>query len=284
MSKIKLSRKEKQLKAKIDKSPLFSSSAKLSQSARSNAHIKKYGEGYNTYYNNLTCPKCKEPRAYVNLSIPRHAYCNRKDKCQWTGLLSELIPETDYEKEYPASKEDPRRPARMYLTKERGLREQVLQEVDYIYKPTVREGIGAVLFKVGEYDDKKPIYNGRLLRNPASKDRSHNQGPISGKIFLHPKVDYGKQCIIVEGIIDALSLIDMGFPAISILSANPNPENYKEQLPKSEEYILLFDADSAGRKARYAWNKWLADEVISKLFDTQPDFKKEEESEQERTE
>jgi hypothetical protein len=165
--------------------------------------------------------------------------------------IRDLFPELfkTIEKEHPATKEDPNRPARVYL-QSRGIH-QALEGLSYQYWPNVRKsGSGAVMFPVG---DDKTVYNGRLLSPPPGEGKTHNKGSTAGRYWQHPGLTYDPniETFITEGIVDSLSLIEMGCQAIAVLSAGQDPGNV--DLSAFGKLVFAFDNDPAGRRALKKW-------------------------------
>ncbi len=103
-----------------------------------------------------------------------------------------------------------------------------------------------------QIDDE--TWNGRLF-NPKGKDKSHNHGPATGKIWKHPAAEYNpeKETFATEGIIDALSLIEIGKQAVAILSSVSDPE--KTDLSEFRKLVFAFDNDASGWQALKKWKK-----------------------------
>ena len=104
---------------------------------------------------NLVCPVCGDKTAWAYTAEPWAICCNRGSQCNARTKTLELVPELrrDVERDYPATKADPHRPAREYLLS-RGITPEALKGVDFRYQATARQtGSGAVMFFVGK-DDK----------------------------------------------------------------------------------------------------------------------------------
>lgn len=206
---------------------------------------------------NLICPACGDKSAWAfnidksNGNAPGAIICNRKNECGVSTKTIELFNLTlDIEKEYKPSKTEPNKPATEFL-KSRGLTKISLDELDHRYWKTTRKGVkcGAVMFPIGKDSKGKEILNGRLL-NPAQDDgKTHNHGSTTGLYWQHnaQPLDVGKPVFITEGIIDALSLIEMGQQAIAVLSSGQDPS----KLSGLDQYLLIlaFDNDKAGVNA-----------------------------------
>ncbi|MCL6584878.1 MAG: toprim domain-containing protein, partial [bacterium] len=115
-------------------------------------------------------------------------------------------------------------------------------------------GKGGVMFKVAD-----GVYNGRIFNPPPGEGKTHNQGSTSGVVWKHPglKYDYDKPIYIVEGIIDALSLIEIGLQAIAVLSSGQDP--IKLNLSEFRNIVFAFDSDEAGASALRNWKKHYPD-------------------------
>lgn len=202
----------------------------------------------------LTCPVCGIPGStWCYLSLPMSINCNRLNQCQArTKTLQLFNILRDIEKEFAPTKSDKKRPARVFL-ETRGIK-QALNGLKYSYWPNIRQtGRGAVMFPVGKDNKGKTVYNGRLL-NPRRKDgKTHNSGSTSGLFWQHPGLEYEpyKPVFITEGIIDTLSLIELGYQAIAVLASGQDPS--KVDLSFFKKMIIAFDNDPAGTLATKKW-------------------------------
>ena len=109
---------------------------------------------------------------------------------------------------------------------------------------------------------KRPL-NGRLFAPPAGEGRTHNIGSTAGKFWQHPGLTYDQDrpTWITEGILDALSLIEIGHQAIAVLSAGQDPA--KVDLSAFPKKAFAFDNDEAGHSACRTWKTAYPDaEVI----------------------
>ena len=99
----------------------------------------------------------------------------------------------------------------------------------------------------------KTIYNGRLFNPPPGEGKTHNIGSTAGLFWRHPGIKYDpeKETFVTEGIINALSLIELGHQAISVLSAGQDPT--KVDLSEFPRLVFAFDPDEAGKKALKKW-------------------------------
>ena len=196
----------------------------------------------------LICPGCGKPEAYCDRRFPRQIHCNRLNNCGAVIPVAELLPNIigDIEKDNPPTAQDPNRPATAYLLY-RGLN-KALSGLDYEYCPNVRNtGSGAVMFPV-PLPNGTTAYNGRIFSPPKGEGKTHNQGSLDRAIWIHPGITYdpNKDTYVTEGIIDALSLIEMGYQAVAVLSAGRDPE--KVDLAVTGKIVYAYDNDRAGRK------------------------------------
>jgi hypothetical protein len=215
----------------------------------------------------LLCPECGKPEGWAYKEKPFSINCNRKNKCGVSTKTLELFPDIlqKIETEYPPTDSDPHKPATEFL-KTRGLNGSLVG-LKYYYWPErdqqgyikTRKGCGgAVMFKVprkikGVKDAF--AFNGRLFNPPNGQGKTHNQGKIGGCHWYHPKLKYdpSKPTYVTEGIIDALSLIEMGKQAIALLSAGQDPSKFN--LSGFNKLVLAFDNDPAGHQATKKWKK-----------------------------
>lgn len=199
----------------------------------------------------LKCPECGVANAWAYSAAPWAVKCNRESQCGTTSKSRDLFPDLfkAIEKEHPATKKDPQRPARVYL-QSRGIHE-ALKGLAFEYWSNVRKsGSGAVMFPVG---DDQAVYNGRLLSPPPGEGKTHNKGSTAGRYWQHPGLSYDPavETFVTEGIVDALSLIEMGCQAIAVLSAGQDPGNV--DLSAFPKLVFGFDNDAAGHRALKKW-------------------------------
>jgi hypothetical protein len=199
----------------------------------------------------LKCPACGKMEAWAHSAEPWSINCNRMKNCGERTKTQELFPEIliKIEQDFKPTSEDPNRPAAAYLQM-RGLSES-LKDLPFEYWRDVRRtGKGAVMFPI---DKEKTIWNGRLFDPPAGEGKTHNVGSTAGVVWRHPGIKYAtdEETFVVEGILDALSLIEMGFQAVSVLAAGQDPASI--DLSEFKRITFAFDNDPAGHKALRKW-------------------------------
>ncbi|MBA2881909.1 hypothetical protein HNR65_002243 [Desulfosalsimonas propionicica] len=199
----------------------------------------------------LKCPECGFSNAWAYSAAPWAVVCNRQNHCGAVIKARDLFPDLfiSIEKDYPPTKTNPHRPATVYLHT-RGIR-QALEGLRYEFWPDVRKtGSGAVMFPV---ESDRKVYNGRLISPPPGEGKTHNRGSTAGLFWKHPGLSYdpAAETFITEGIVDALSLIEMGFQAIAVLSSGQDPGNM--DLSHFGKLVFAFDNDAAGQRALKKW-------------------------------
>lgn len=203
----------------------------------------------------LKCPACGEPSAWAYTAGPMAINCNRANQCGARTKTLELFPElrTNVERDYPATKEDPHRPAREFLLA-RGLPAAILKGLAFRYLANARKtGSGAVLFPVGRDNKDQEVLNGRIFNPPPGVEKAHNIGGTSGRFWRHPGHTYdpARPVWITEGIVDALSLLALGRQAVAVLASGQDPA--KVDLAEFPSLVLAFDNDQAGHRAARKW-------------------------------
>ena len=214
------------------------------------------------YINNLQCPTCGDTSAYAYFDEPFAIICNRKNHCGAKTLTRDLFPDVmlRLEEEYPPTEEDPSRPARIYLGTRR--LEKSLIGLIFRHMSYTRQGCGGgVGFPLGRLNEQgkgvltdPPIFNARIY-NPPDSGKTHNTGALDDLLWFHPGITYDpeKPLYITEGVINALSLIEMGLQAIAVLSSTRAPSRF--QFPGFKRIVLAFDNDQAGGEAFKRWKE-----------------------------
>jgi hypothetical protein len=207
------------------------------------------------YIQELICPECGRPEAWCYASRPFSINCNRQNNCCTQTPTLQLFPDIiqNVETEYPATKEDPNAPARQYLIS-RGLAASI-DSLNFEYWKQTRDGCsGAVMFPISTENGNR-VLNGRIFAPPKGQGKTHNVGKVAGKIWKHPAIKYDpeRETFVTEGIIDALSLIEMGLQAIAVLSAGQDPSNI--DLSEFNKLVFAFDNDTAGHRALKRWKR-----------------------------
>lgn len=229
---------------------------RLADRLRSSEHKGQRFKENGQYMSNLICPECGDQSAWAYSKAPWSINCNRLNKCGIRTKTLDLFPDLikNIEKEFAYTAADPNRPATAYLNR-RGLHES-LKGLSYRYMANLRDtGSGGVMFPVGKDSKNKTIHNGRLFNPPPGVGKTHNIGSTAGLFWRHPGIEYDpeKETFVTEGIIDALSLIELGYQAIAILSAGQDPA--RVDLSDFPKPVFAFDHDEAGKKALRKWSE-----------------------------
>jgi len=204
---------------------------------------------------NLRCPECGDKTAWAYADKPFSINCNKLNHCGIRTKTLSLFPDIlrNIEFEHPPTDADPHYPATFYLHT-RGLNKS-LSGLRYEYWQNIRNtGSGGVMFPIPK-SDNETVYNGRLFNPPDKEGKTHNKNSTSGVFWQHPAMEYNMSSAtyVTEGIIDALSLIEIGKQAIAVLSAGNTPSN--TDLSEFEYLIFAFDNDPAGRRATQKWKE-----------------------------
>ena len=229
---------------------------KIRQKLKSSEYWTQKTKENSDYIQGLKCPDCGRD-AWAYAAKPFIIICNHLNNCGAMIKTLALFPELTQkiEQEYKPTQTEPDRPATEYL-RSRGLNGS-LDGLLYKYWANVRNtGSGAAMFEVAE-----GVWNGRLFNPPDGEGKTHNKGSTRGLWWQHPVRDYSKvdTVYVTEAILDALSLIEMGRPAISVLSAGSDPASIN--LP-FKNITLAFDPDEAGKRATRKWKKVFPDAEV----------------------
>lgn len=205
----------------------------------------------------LRCPECGRPEAWAYSDRPFSINCNRKNRCGARIKTLELFPELlgNIEKDCAPTKEDPNRPAREYLHSRRLY--QCLKGLTYQYWRNIRKlPSGGVMFLIGKNKGVE-VWNGRIFNPPPGEDKSHNKGSTAGMHWRHPKMTYdpAQPTYVTEGVVDALSLIEMGLQAIAVLSSGQDPAGLDLEYlgGQAANLVIAFDPDAAGAGGTRKW-------------------------------
>lgn len=191
--------------------------------------------------NALECPECGKREAFAYYEKPFSILCHAKNSCGVNTPIKHLYPELfeNFAKYYPPTPADPDRTAREYL-QSRGLDTSrfSFKQSKFTIKETGKT-YPSVLF---EQDD---VRQHRLI-DYSEKDKNRTVTAFKNKVFQTDSVASGFSNFITEGVIDALSLAQAGYPAIATYSSGSVPEEFFAK-NKHKNYIIAFDNDKAGK-------------------------------------
>ena len=230
-------------------------SLKAREHIRNSSHWNAKSKESNGHFYGLKCPSCGEPEAYWYSEKPFSIHCHRLNKCGAKTRLKDLFPEIfQFEKCFPATKEDPHFPAKAYL-QSRGITKEAIDGIRFEYRQNIRGGnSGGIMFFVGTNEKNMAVFNGRVFNPSAGEGKTHNDGACSGMLWRPVNIDTSKEVYFTESIFDALSLIQMGCQAVSVLTASVNPENF--DISEFQKPIIAFNSDPAGIKGLKKWKKY----------------------------
>ncbi|WP_020396608.1 toprim domain-containing protein [Thiolinea disciformis] len=216
--------------------------------------LKRRGD----YLREGKCPSCGKKELFISATEPHHLKCGRESKCNWGSKTRELYPELwkPLHALYPPTKNDPHATAKAYLHS-RGL-DAALFAAEFVQgqryeREAVREpkGTETVRFFLNA---EKSVYWERFIQvieMPDKPKKAHFNGSYKG-LWWQPKhfePKSGQQVFLVEGILDALSLIQSGFSAVSLMSSNNWPEKaIQAYLGKGIHWVVALDNDQAGQR------------------------------------
>lgn len=227
---------------------------KIIQRLQADYGLKHKGD----YLREGRCPECGKKELFISASEPHHLKCGRETKCNWGMKTRDLYPDLyqPLHELHPATKADPHATAKAYL-KSRGL-DPALFAREFVQgqryeREAIREpkGTETVRFYLNA---EKSVYWERFIQviDMADKPKkAHFNGSYKGLWWqAHDFLpESGKQVFLVEGIIDALSLIQSGFKAVALMSCNNWPEkSLQAYVGKGIHWVVALDNDPAGQR------------------------------------
>jgi hypothetical protein len=210
------------------------------------------------------CPECKKRELFISMTEPHHLKCGREKHCGWGINTRELYPDIwkPLEEQHPPTKADPNATARAYL-KTRKIDPDLFKGQFIQAQRVEREAIGerkhteTVRFFLNA--DKSVWWERFIVEIPTQEKpkgkKSHFPYGASFKglwwqpVGFDPANSRDKRVFLVEGILDALSLIQSGFHAVSLMSCSNWPEQaISRYLGQGIKWVLALDNDTAGKK------------------------------------
>ena len=210
------------------------------------------------------CPNCGKQELWTQYEKPYYIKCSRENNCGNEWNIKDFLPEVfeNLNERYPATSTNPHHTADAYLTYQRELDINQLKgsyEQHNYWKSNANKGTATVRFYLRA---NKSVYWERLIeeitltdKNGGQKTKKMDFGPYGcsykGLWWQPPTVEIedNSEVIWTEGIIDALSLVQNGYQAVAIMSANGFPmESLTPYLGKGITWILGLDNDKAGQK------------------------------------
>ena len=196
-----------------------------------------------TFLREGKCPSCGKKEVYAKAERPFMLRCGRLNRCGWEASVKEFYPDIfdDWSKRHPTTEDNPNAAADAYLSHGRGLNLAGLRDAytqEHWHDRTRNIGSATVRFAL-----PNDTWWERLIDQPGRFDRKARfkyGGSHKGHWWMHPQdsfEDLAKldRLFLAEGIFDALSLRQAGFPAVSLMSCNNWPEHSLAALRKAIE-------------------------------------------------
>jgi len=209
------------------------------------------------YLQRLVCQSCGKPEAFTWLESPFTIVCQRANNCGAHTHVKALYPDLfeNFERRYPATPADPKATATAFL-RSRGIDTSKIN-----FEQGIRHIDGKTFPSVSVRLPNGSTFH-RLIDYKGAGGKARFDGPTKGAVFeseLAKSASSDQEVFIVEGIIDAWSLAQDGYPAIATLSSSSvSADYYRER--KDRRYVLAFDNDAAGHSA-IAKHRKLFDEL-----------------------
>jgi hypothetical protein len=210
------------------------------------------------YLRGGVCPECGKKELFISKLEPHHLKCGRDNKCGWGIKTRDLYPELwkPLHELYPPTPADPTATAKAYLHS-RGLKPalfagQFVQGQRY-EREAVREPKGTETVRFFLTEDKIVWWERFIvpIETPEGLKKAHFNGKYKG-MWWEPagfNPESGDKVFLTEGILDALSITQSGFKAVSLMSSNNWPElSLEAHLGKGIRWIVALDNDPAGQR------------------------------------
>lgn len=216
------------------------------------------------YMRKGTCPQCNQRRLFSRYDEPWFIRCGREQKCRYMEPVKELYSDLfdDWSKRAPATDDQPAASAKAYLTFARGFDLGMIEgwyTQENYFDRDLNIGSATVRFPL-----EKGGYWERLIDKPnrfgKKKARFKPGESYKGYWWVPPCVDLlqVEELWIVEGIFDAIALVQNGIPAVAALSSNAYPEESLKALitargGKTPKLIWALDNEPGAHKYTRMW-------------------------------
>ncbi|HGN2570836.1 toprim domain-containing protein [Providencia rettgeri] len=216
----------------------------------------------NGYLRQGVCPNCKKKELFTSIEMPFVLRCGRENKCGAELIVKEIYPDIfdDWSAHYPKTQQAPNAAADAYLQHGRGLDIAPLKGL-YSESSYHANGLGAATVK---FALPEGAYWERIIDRPSRFDRKANFfGSYKGHWWTLPQQDLtqAKEIWLTEGIFDALSLIQNGIAAVSLMTCHNYPEvalnALKAALGNNKKPLLVWALDN-GAAGERAMKKFVA--------------------------
>ncbi len=203
------------------------------------------------------CPQCQKKELYTNAVKPLVIRCGRLNHCGYEISARELYSDIfdNFNKRYKPTQKNPTATADAYLELARGFDLKKIRgwyTQDKYWNPNCDKGTATVRFMIDRENDvffERFVETVNITQDGETKPRNKNfRGAIGGRFWQAPgmTMEANDKVWLVEGILDAIALLQNGFKAIALLSCN----NWKKTdfaKYKGVKWVVAFDSDKAGR-------------------------------------
>lgn len=240
------------------------------------------------------CPQCAKKSLFIEKAQPFNLKCGRLNKCGYSIKTRELYPDAfqTIEQQYPSTPTDPNATAHAYMKHWRGFNLDLVRE---LYEQGNRyenlaigdvKGTDTVRFYL---DTERTRYWERFftsIRMECGEKKAHFAGTrksdgtiYKGEWWKAPFTQIAGTVYLVEGIFDALSLVQSGHNAVALFSCNNYPTHaIANYLGQGIHWRIALDGDKAGKEYALKHYKTLKDQgenVELLLLEPTQDGKKE---------
>jgi len=195
------------------------------------------------------CPECGKSELWTEAERPWMLFCARLNKCGARIPVKTLYPElfNRFGQDYPPTRQEPDATSRAYL-RSRGIEPDALPPGVFV------QGSRGVEVEEGKWTDfptvKFALEGGAAchrLIDYQGKDKNRFEGSYKGRVWCLPGFEATGEVWLTEGILDALSLIQAGKAAVSVISAGHVPQDWLNTLVhRRVRLVLALDNDKAG--------------------------------------
>ncbi|HHR6051376.1 TPA: toprim domain-containing protein [Providencia alcalifaciens] len=198
----------------------------------------------------------------ISFEMPFVLRCDRENKCGTVLIVKEIYPDIfdDWSAHYPKAQQAPNAAADAYLQHARGLDIASLKGL-YSESSYHANGLGAATVK---FALPEGAYWERIIDRPSRFDRKANFfSSYKGRWWTLPQQDLtqAKEIWLTEGIFDALSLIQNGIAAVSLMTCHNYPEvalnTLRAALGNNKKPLLVWALDN-GAAGKRAMKKFVA--------------------------
>lgn len=206
------------------------------------------------------CPACGKSEAFTRADQPYVIFCSRQNKCGQASKVRDLYPDLfgQYNQKYKATRAKPTATADAYMSIERGFDTQKIEGCYTQGKfkhPHGNLETATVRFAITDGVYMERFVEAVEITDPETGEKTSRKqnfkGKWSGLVWEPPgqMIEDKDEVWIVEGVIDALSLMMAGKKVMASLSAQHYPEKALGFLKNRDiSLVWALDNDSAGKK------------------------------------